>query len=303
MMNLQNIGQLLKQTYTEWSEDKASRLAAALSYYTALSIAPLLVIVILAVGLVLGNQDTARNELLSQIRNVVGTQGAEFIKTVIENANQPSTATLAGLLSLATLLWGSTNVFNELQTSLNLIWNVEVKAGRGIWATLKERFLSFTLVLGTGFLLLVSLVLSAALSVLSDYLANLLPNGGWAWQLLNFVISFGVITLLFALIYKILPDAEIAWRDVWLGAAVTALLFTIGKYLLGLYLANAGSAYGAAGSLVVFLLWVYYSAQIIFFGAEFTQVFATRYGSGIRPAANAVSTAALPTANYQEMRR
>ena len=297
-MNFKTIWSILKETYKEWSDDGASHLAAALSYYTALSIAPLLVIVILAVGLILGNQQNARTEILNQIQNVMGTQGAEFIKAAIDNAKRPSTATLAGLLSLATLLWGSTNLFNELQTSLNTIWDVKLKPGLGIWATLKERFLSFLLVLGTGFLLLVSLILSAALSLVATYFNRLLPGGEWIWQLINLVVSFGVITLLFGLIYKILPDAEINWHDIWLGAAVTALLFTIGKYLLGLYLANAGSAYGAAGSLVVFLIWVYYSAQILFLGAEFTQVYANRYGTGVRPAANAVSIE-----NYQEAHR
>ena len=288
-MNLKNVWQLLKTTFKEWQEDEASLLAAALSYYTAVSMAPLLVVVIVAAGFVLNNQDTARQELLSQIQSAVGAQGTEFVATIIENADQPTTGTIAGLLSIATLLWGSTNLFSQLQGSLNKIWDVERKAG-SIWTTIRERFLSFTLVLGIGFLLLVSLILSAVLSVLGNLFTGLLPGGEFLWQVINFLISFGVITLLFGLIYKILPDAEIAWRDVWWGAAATALLFTIGKQLLGLYLANAGSSYGAAGSVVVFLLWVYYSAQILFLGAEFTQVYATRYGKGIEPADNAVRT-------------
>ena len=288
-MNFQSVWQLLKATYNEWSEDDASRLAAALSYYTAVSIAPLLIIVIVVVGFFYG-QEAAQGQLVSRIQGAVGTQGAQFIQDVIQNAHRPALGTLAGLLGVATLLWGSTNFFNELQMSLNKIWDVERKTGQGIWATVKERFLSFRLVLGIGFLLLVSLILSAVLTAVGHYFSQWLPGAGWLWELINFIISFGVITLLFALIYRILPDAEIAWHDVWLGAAITALLFTIGKWLLGLYLGNTSSAYGAAGSLAVFLIWVYYSAQILFFGAEFTQVYANRYGSGVQPAANAVST-------------
>ncbi len=296
-MNLPKIWSLLKATYQEWSEDNASRLAAALSYYTAVSIAPLLIIIIAIVGFFYGEQ-AARGELVAQIQGLVGVEGAKFIQDVIANANKPAAGTIAGLLSIATLLWGSTNVFEQLHSSLNQIWDVEVKKTGGILATLKERFLSFTLVLGVGFLLMVSLVLSAVLTGLSHWFGQLVPGAEWLWQIVNFVISFGVITLLFGLIYKVLPDAKIAWRDVWLGAAVTALLFTIGKFLLGLYLGNTSSAYGVAGSLVVFLLWVYYSAQILFLGAEFTQVYANQYGKGIHPASNAVMTA-----NYQEAQR
>lgn len=296
-MNWQRVWPLLKTTYQEWSDDNASRLAAALSYYTAVSIAPLLIIVIVIVGFFYGEQ-AARGQLVAQIQGLVGVEGAKFIQDVIANAHKPTVGTIAGILSIATLLWGSTNVFDQLHTSLNEIWDIEVKQTTGILAKLKERFFSFTLVLGVGFLLLVSLVLSAVLTGLSDWFGQLAPGAEWVWQIVNFVISFGVVTLLFGLIYKILPDAEIAWRDVWWGAAVTALLFTIGKFLLGLYLGNTSSAYGAAGSLVVFLLWVYYSAQILFLGAEFTQVYANRHGKGIQPADNAVTTA-----NYQEAHR
>ncbi|MCX6049063.1 MAG: YihY/virulence factor BrkB family protein [Chloroflexi bacterium] len=296
-MNFQTVWPLLKRTYQEWSDDNASVLAAALSYYTAVSIAPLLIIVIAIVGFFYGEQ-AARGELVAQIQGLIGVEGAKFIQDVIANANKPTVGTIAGLLSLATLIWGSTNVFEQLHSSLNQIWDVEAKKSSGIVATIRERFLSFTLVLGIGFLLLVSLLLSAVLSALSHWFGNLVPGAEWVWEIVNFVISFGVITLLFCLIYKILPDAEIAWRDVWLGAAVTALLFTIGKLVLGLYLGNTSSAYGAAGSLVVFLLWVYYSAQILFLGAEFTQVYSNQHGTGIRPASNAVATD-----NYQEAHR
>jgi membrane protein len=282
-----SLWQLLKQTVSEWMADEASQLAASLSYYTAVSIAPLLVLIVVIVGLFLG-QAAAQGELMGQMQSAVGAEGARFLRIALENADQPTLASAAGILSFLVLLWGSTNVFSQLQNSLNKIWNVETKPGRGIWGTIKARLLSFGMVLGIAFLLLVSLLLSATLSGLSSAGQAWLPGFDWLWQVVNFVISFGVITLLFAAIYKVLPDVEIAWRDVWLGAAVTALLFSIGKYFLGLYLGNAGSTYGVAGSLVVFLLWVYYSAQILFLGAEFTQVYARSYGRGIQPSKNAV---------------
>ena len=281
--------QLLKTTWKEWNEDQASLLAAALSYYTAVSIAPLLVLVVVIVGLFLGQQ-AAQSQLIAQLQGAMGKEGSQFLQTILQNADQPKLASAAGILSFLTLIWGSTNVFAQLQNSLNKIWNVERKPGSGVWATIRSRLLSFTMVLGVAFMLLVSLVLSTVLTTLVDIGHGLLPGADWVWQLVNFLVSFGVTTFLFAAIYKVLPDADIAWRDVWLGAAVTALLFTLGKFVLGLYLANAGNAYGAVGSVVVFLLWVFYSAQILFMGAEFTQVYARRFGKGIQPAANAVRT-------------
>lgn len=281
-----SLWQIIKTTVKEWSEDEASLLAAALSYYTAISLAPLLVLVVVIVGLFL-SQEAAREQLMGQLQGAIGSEGAQFLELILENADQPQVASLAGILSFLTLLWGSTNVFSQLQNSLNKIWDVEPKPDRSFWMTVKDRLLSFGMVLGVAFLLLVSFILSAVLSALGSLGQSWLPGIDWIWQLVNFVVSFGVITLLFAAIYKVLPDAEIAWRHVWIGAAVTALLFTVGKTLLGWYLANAGSAYGAAGSLIVFLLWVYYSAQILFFGAEFTQVYARNHGQGIQPSAGA----------------
>jgi membrane protein len=281
--------QLLKTTWKEWNEDEASLLAAALAYYTAVSIAPLLVLVVVIVGFFLGQQ-AAQSQLMMQLQAAMGEQGSQFLGTILENADRPQLASVAGILSFLTLLWGSTNVFAQLQNSLNKIWNVKRKPDAGIWATIRSRLLSFTMVLGVAFMLLVSLVLSTVLTTLIDIGHGLLPGADWIWQVVNFLVSYSVITLLFAAIYKVLPDADVAWRDVWLGAAVTALLFTIGKFVLGLYLANAGNAYGAVGSVVVFLLWVYYSAQILFMGAEFTQVYARRFGRGIQPDADAVRT-------------
>lgn len=260
----------LKQTVQEWLDDEASVLAAALAFYTAISVAPLLVIVIGVAGIFV-SQSQAADQLLQQLTSAIGAEGAMFVETALENAAEPSATSIAGIISLATLLWGSTNVFAQLQNSLNKIWEAPEKENGGVMGTIKDRLLSFSLVLGIAFLLLVSLVISSVLSALSGALGG--ESTSFLWQLVNFVVSFGVITLLFAAIFKVLPDVEIRWNNVWIGAAVTALLFTIGKYLLGLYLGNAGSAYGAAGSLMAFLLWVYYSAQILFFGAEFTQVY------------------------------
>jgi membrane protein len=289
-MNLKSMVELLKATIADWQEDKASRLAAALAYYTVFSLAPLLVIVIAIAGLVFG-PEAARDQIDNQLQSLLGRDGAEAAQTMIASANKPTTGIIASIINIAILLFGASGVFAQLQDALNTVWEVAPKPGQGIISVIRSRFLSFSMVLGIGFLLLVSLVLSAGLAAVGAYLSHLLPGLDFLWQIVNFVISFGVITLLFAMIYKILPDAKIAWGDVWIGAAITALLFTIGKFLIGLYLGNAsvGSAYGAAGSLVVLLIWVYYSAQILFFGAEFTQVYATKYGSRIVPAKNAVA--------------
>lgn len=279
------IWEIIRETFIEWNNDKALRLAAALSYYTAVAVAPLLVLFVMLIGWFFG-EDSAQVQLVAQLRSLVGPQGAEVAETVIENADQPNLAGIAGILSLLTVLWGASNVFVELQDSLNTIWGVELKPrSTGIKAIIRDRFMSFSMILVIGFLLMVSLILGAVLSALGGYLGEMLPAMSIFWQTVNFILSLAVTIVLFALIYKVLPDAEFAWRDAWLGAAVTALLFTVGKWLLGLYLGNQtlSSAYGAAGSLVVLLIWIYYSAQIFFFGAEFTQVYARRAGEGVRP--------------------
>jgi membrane protein len=283
-MNLKAIWQLLQEAFQEWNDDKASRLAAALAYYTVFSIAPLLIIVIAIAGAVFG-QEAARGEIVNQIQGLVGREGAEFIQTAIENANKPKTGTIASIVSIALLLLGATGVFTELQDSLNTIWEVQPKPGRGVKNIFRQRILSFGMVLGIGFLLLVSLVISTVLSALVTYFGSLLPSVSFLWQIFNFVISFVITTLLFGLIFKVLPDVRITWSDVLVGAIITSILFSIGRYLLGQYLGNSGftSTYGAAGSVVVILAWVYYTAQILFFGAEFTQVYARRYGRRIVP--------------------
>lgn len=288
-MRIKTIISLLRETFTEWNEDKASRLAAALAYYTVFSLAPMLIIAIAIAGAVFG-EEAARGEIVTQIQGLVGRDGAKFIETAIEGASKPRAGTIASLISIAVLLFGASGLFAQLQDSLNTIWEVQPKPGRGLIGILRDRFLSFTMVLGVGFLLLVSLVLSAGLSGLVNFLGSLLPGIGALLQLANFVLSFAVTTLLFGLIYKVLPDVKIAWSDVWSGAIVTSLLFSIGRFALGLYLGNSsfGSTYGAAGSVVIILVWVYYAAQILFFGAEFTQVYARRYGSRIVPTKNAI---------------
>ncbi len=277
---------MLKTTYADWSEDKAPRLGAALAYYTVFSLAPLLVIV-LAIASMLFDPQTVRSQINQQLG--IGEQGEEAMAMLIAGAQKHEGGLLATILSAVAILFGATGVFVQLQDSLNTIWEVESKPGQGIWGFIKNRLLSFAMVLSIGFLLLVLLVVSAILHGAQEYFGNLLPMPDWTAQLLDVVISFGGVTLLFALIFKYLPDVKIGWRDVWLGAAVTAILFTLGKYLLGMYLgrASVASAYGAAGTLVVIMLWAYYSAQILFFGAEFTQVYARSYGTRILPAENA----------------
>ena len=284
MTIIRTIWTLLKTTFDEWRADHATRLAAALSYYTAISIAPLLVLVLTGVSFFYDTA-TVRHQLADQIRYIVGPQGAQVLLAVLNNAEQSREAGLAGVLGMLTLLWGASNVFAQLQNALNVMWDVELKPSADFWVTVRRRFLSFAMVLVIGFLLLVSLVISTAIAVVNNHFSQLLPGTDWIWQLTNLVISLAIVTLLFGLIYKVLPDAKIAWRDVWWGAAVTAILFAAGKYLLGLYLGmqTTGSAYGAAGSLVVLLIWVYFSAQIFFFGAEFTQVQARRFGRGLEP--------------------
>jgi len=281
--------EMFKAAFAEWSEDKASRLAAALSYYSAISLAPLLIVLLSIAGLVFG-REAASGHIAGQVQGLVGQDRAQVIEDIIANANKPATGVVSGVVGTIILLLGAAGVFGALQDGLNTVWEVEPKPGRGVVGILKDRFLSLTMVLGVGFLLLVSLVLSAALALLGKYFAGVLPLHPLVLEVMNFVLSFGVITLLFALMFKILPDVEIAWSDVWIGAAITALLFTIGKVLIGLYLGRStiGTTYGAAGSLVVILIWIYYSAQILFFGAELTQVYTNKYGSKIRPSKDAV---------------
>lgn len=279
---------LLKEAFEKWSADKAPRLGAALSYYTVFSLVPLLVLTISIAGLVFGTE-AAQQAIMTQIESLVGPQSAAAIKQMLEIAQRPSSGALASAIAVVTLLLGASGVFAQLQDALNTVWGVEPKAGRGLWGTIKDRLFSLMAVLGTGFLLLVSLVLSAALAAFGKMFQGRLPGHEGLLHLADLAISFGVITLLFAMMFKLLPDAKIAWRDVWIGAGLTSVLFTVGKFAIGMYLgkADVGSAYGAAGSLVILLVWVYYSSQILLYGAEFTSVYANRYGSRIVAVSNA----------------
>ena len=289
-MSRKAIWSILKQTATDCLDDDASRLAASLAFYTLLSLAPLVIIAVAIAGFLLG-PEAARGQVAGALSQIVGHEAAKGIQAVVASARSTSAGTIGTIVGAITLFVGASGVFGELQFALNSIWEVRTKPGGGVLGEIKTRFFSFTMVLGVAFLLLVSLVLSAVLSALGTFFAASLPGGELFWQLLNFAFSFAMVTGLFALIFKYVPDVEIEWSDVWIGAAVTALLFTIGKSLLGLYLGKAsiGSSYGAAGSLVVLVVWVYYSAQILFLGAEFTQVQARQRGRVIRPSKRAVA--------------
>jgi membrane protein len=295
MKILREIFDLLKTTFQEWNADGAPRLAAALSYYTAFSIAPLLVILIAILSFIV-NQDTVRSEILTQVQASVGAEAAEQVKSLIDNAAKPSDGLISLVLGVVGVLLGAIGVFGNLQMALDIIWNAPVEnRPSGIVALIKDKILSFGMLLVVGFLLLVSLVASTLLSVLNTHVISLLPAAEIFAGVLNIGLSFAMTTVLFAMIYKYLPHVRLTWRDVLVGAAVTSLLFTIGRTLLGSYLGSSStaSAFGAAGAFVLILLWVYYSSQIILFGAEFTQVFARRYGS-LKDVPNTKPTDATP---------
>ncbi|NDJ18442.1 YihY family inner membrane protein [Myxacorys almedinensis A] len=291
-MNFKTGIRLLKDTVQEWNEDNVPMLAAALAYYTVFSLAPLLIIAIAIAGAFLG-EEAARGEVFAQLQGILGRPAAEAVSALIESANRPNSGgTIATIVSIGVLLFGASGVFGQLQMALNIIWEVKPKPGRAVKSFIQSRFLSFAMVLVIGFLLLVSLVLSAVLTLISSYFGNFIPDFIAIGRLLNFALSFAVITFLFAAIYKFLPDAKIPWSNLWVGAGVTAILFNIGRFLIGLYLGSSsvGSTYGAAGSLVVILIWVFYSAQILLFGAEFTQVYSKYRGKPIRPSKHAIPT-------------
>jgi membrane protein len=280
-MKVNRLLNLGKTAVTAWIDDYASSMGAAIAYYTVFSLAPLLIIAIAVAAIFFGEQ-TARQELLEQLRALLGDQGANAVEMMLTNAQKPKQGTIASVLSVATLVIGATGVFNELESDLNRIWKVQGPEVRGIWHLLRARLLSFGMVLAIGFLLLVSLIISAGLSAWGKYWDDMFLGVETLLQAANFVVSLLVITVLFALMYKILPSVKIAWRHVWLGAVVTALLFSLGKFVIGLYIgkSSVASSYGAAGALVVLLLWVYFSAQIFLFGAELTKAVANGTGPG-----------------------
>lgn len=289
-MQLRSIYDVTKQAISDFSEDKVPRLGAALAYYSVFSLAPLLIIAIGIASLLFGEQ-AAHGQMLAQIENTVGEPVARSLEEMLRNTHENGAGVLATVVGMIVLLFGASGVFVQLQDSLNTIWHVAPKPDRGWWAVIRERFLSFAAVLCIGFLLLVSLIASAAISAVSNFLTpSWLPGSSYLWQVVNNLIAFALITVLLALMYKVLPDVKLRWRDVWIGAAVTGLLFNIGKYLIGLYLAKTGtaSAFGAAGSLVIILVWVYYSSQIVLFGAELTRTLVKREGQEIVPTDNAI---------------
>ncbi len=286
---LQQAWELLRNSVVEWWQDNTFRLAASLAFYTIFSVAPILLIAVGTASLFFA-RETAVNRVVGEMQRMVGEQGANALRQVLESSAGLGKGAWAITIGIVTLILGASVVFAELQSALNYIWGVKTEVRRNVVLDLVlDRLRSFSIALGVGFLLLVSLVLSAGLSALQDYMTNWLPAFPWVWQLGNIVISFLVVGLLFALIYKFLPDVVIEWRDVWIGAAVTSFLFNAGKYLISIYLGHAaiGSAFGAAGSFAVLLVWIYYSALISFFGAEFTQVYARRHGRQIQPEAHA----------------
>lgn len=268
---------LLRESFEKFREDEALTRGAALAYYTVLSLAPLLVIVVAVAGLVFG-ADEVRNQILAQIERLVGHDAAGTVGTLMQKASRPASSTAATVVGVATLLIGAGGVFGYLQDMLNKVWRVPAKAKGGLGHFVRSRFLSWAMVLGTGFLLLVSLVVSATLAAISKHFGT---ETGVLFTVLHQLFSWAVIGLMFALIFRFLPDARIAWRDVWIGAGMTSLLFALGQFLIGLYLGRTSitSVYGGAGSLGIVLLWTYYSGLILFFGAEMTVVFANRWGS------------------------
>jgi membrane protein len=285
-MNPKAIFGLVRDTFKDWSEDKAARLGAALAYYTIFSIGPLLLIAVAIASFVFAD---AQGQIVGKIQGVVGKDSADVIAQTMANANKGGANIFATVIGIVTLLLGASGVFGQLKDALNTIWEVQPKPGQGLLATLRERFLSFTMVLGTGFLLLVSLVVSAAVTALSDFLSDLLPGGDIIGFIISIVTSLLVVTLMFMLLFKFLPDVKIAWGDVWIGGLVTAILFLVGQFALGLYIGSGavGTSFGAVSSLVIILVWIYYSTQILFLGAEFTQVYTNKYGSHVRPKENA----------------
>ena len=301
-MNGKSLWKFLKDIATQWFEDEPFQLAAALSYYTLFSLAPILIIAIALAGFFF-DREAATNQIVQTFQGFVGQESAKAVQEMIRNASsKPKTGMISTVVGIVVLVFGAGGVVGQLQSSLNRIWGVTTKPGRGIWDFVRERFVSFAMVLGVGFLLLVSLVITAILTHLTLYIGSLIGGAAVMAYALDLVMSFGFVTVLFAMIYKFLPDVRIQWRDVWIGAALTSVLFTLGKFLIGFYLGTSGvtSAFGAAGSLITVLLWVYYSSLIFFFGAEFTQIYASRYGSGVVPAENAIPIAAIPESEKRE---
>jgi membrane protein len=286
-----NTSSLLKQTFQEWLQDKTPQLGAALAYYTVFSLAPLILVLLAIIGFLFRDDPAgAWNKITQQMGYFLDPSALEVVQNIAQKASQPGKSVIATIIGVALALFGASGVFGQLQDALNTIWGVKAKPGTGIWGFLRARFLSFAMVAGICFLLLVSLAIEALLKGFSHYVQSVVPGGIVIALTVYLVFDFAVVVLLFAMIFKFLPDVKIQWRDVWIGAVMTAIFFGIGKWALGLYLSSgaAGSVYGAASSLITLLLWVYYSSQILLFGAEFTQVYSDRAGRGVEPSEYAV---------------
>lgn len=282
---------LLKQTFSEWLEDKAPQLGAALAYYTVFSLAPLILVLLAIIGWIFQNDPAgAWKKVTEQMSYFLDKSAVDVVQNIAQQAAQPTKGLLATMIGILLALFGASGVFGQLQDALNTIWGVKAKPGAGILGFLRLRFLSFAMVGGVCFLLLVSLTLQSVLKGFSHYVQAVLPGGIVIAMAVYWIFDLAVVILLFAIIFKFLPDAKIQWRDVWIGAIMTAIFFAIGKWALGLYLGSgsAASAYGAASSLITLLLWVYYSSQILLFGAEFTQVYACQAGRGVEPDEHAI---------------
>jgi membrane protein len=280
---------VVKDTFSEWRTDKCPRLGAALSYYTVFSLAPVLILVIAVAGLFLG-REAAQGKIVEQLAGLLGVDAAKMVQAAVLKASTNDGGLRASVLGIVTLLVGATGVMVELQDALNTVWKVLPKPGASVKRFLRARLLALALVLSLGFLLLVSLVMSAGLEFFVSWAGGFLPDWVALGYVLNYVVSIGVIALFFALLFKLLPDAKVAWKDVWFGALFTSVLFHLGKYLIALYIgrASVASTFGAAGSLAVLLVWIYYSSQILLLGAELTRAYANRYGSRVVPDENAI---------------
>jgi membrane protein len=282
---------LLKQTAQEWVQDKAPQLGAALAYYTVFSLAPLVLVLISVVGLLFRNDPAgAWNKITEQMSYFLDKSAVQVVQNIAQQASEPGKDVIATVIGVVLALFGASGVFGQLQDALNTVWGVKAKPGSGLWSFFRSRFLSFAMVGGVCFLLLVSLTIESVLKAFSHYVQSVMPGGIVIAMSVYLMFDLAVVVLLFAIIFKYLPDVKIQWRDVWIGAVMTSLFFAIGKWALGLYLGSgkAGAAYGAASSLITLLLWIYYSSQILLFGAEFTQVYANRAGRGVAPDEHAV---------------
>ncbi|MCK9376236.1 MAG: YihY/virulence factor BrkB family protein [Syntrophobacterales bacterium] len=284
LLKARPVWDFLAETYTAWRRHQAQTLGAALAFYITFSMAPLLIVITAVFGAILG-QAAIQAEILRQAQELIGEQGAATVKLMFGAAYLRGSGLAATLIGISVLLIGSTSAFVMLRQALNFIWGAPLDDAASLWHLVKDRLLCCAMIMLFGLLIVVSLLLSLGLTFLTGFFKNLLPLPPFSIQAADFMLSLFLLTLLFALTYKVLPDVDIAWTDVWIGAAITAVLFTLGKFLFGLYLARSAisSAYGAASSLAILLMWVFYSAQIFFIGAEITQVYANRYGSRVKP--------------------